>query len=115
MHSPLPRKFYADPEFYRRELERFYFNRWICAGRGDQIPQPGDYFTRTVGDESIIITRDTSIPFGLSAIRNVGEGLVERIVAEREASGIVEGLVRLAVGLEHPDDIRADLERGLKA
>ncbi len=35
--------------------------------------------------------------------------------AEREASGIVEGLVRLAVGLEHPDDIRADLERGLKA
>ena len=33
--------------------------------------------------------------------------------AEREASGIVEGMVRLAVGLEHLDDIRADLERGL--
>ncbi len=27
------------------------------------------------------------IPFGLAAIRNVGEGLVERIVAEREAGG----------------------------
>jgi DNA polymerase III subunit alpha len=27
------------------------------------------------------------IPFGLSAIRNVGEGLVERIVSEREAGG----------------------------
>ncbi|MST31836.1 DNA polymerase III subunit alpha [Acidimicrobiaceae bacterium USS-CC1] len=27
------------------------------------------------------------IPFGLSAIRNVGEGLVERIVAERDAGG----------------------------
>jgi len=27
------------------------------------------------------------IPFGLSAIRNVGEGLVERIVSEREAAG----------------------------
>ncbi|HXN14806.1 MAG TPA: PLP-dependent transferase, partial [Usitatibacter sp.] len=35
--------------------------------------------------------------------------------AEREASGIVEGLVRLAVGLEDPLDIRADLERGLGA
>jgi O-succinylhomoserine sulfhydrylase len=34
---------------------------------------------------------------------------------EREASGIVEGLVRLAVGLEDPDDIRADLEPGLAA
>ena len=33
--------------------------------------------------------------------------------AEREAAGIVEGLVRLAVGLEDPSDIRADLERGL--
>jgi len=32
---------------------------------------------------------------------------------EREAAGIVEGLVRLGVGLEHPDDIRADLARGL--
>jgi len=33
--------------------------------------------------------------------------------AQRDAAGIVEGLVRLAVGLEHPDDLRADLERGL--
>ena len=33
--------------------------------------------------------------------------------AEREASGIVEGLVRLGVGLEDPQDIQADLERGL--
>ena len=33
--------------------------------------------------------------------------------AEREASGIVEGLVRFAVGLEDPEDLRADLERGL--
>ena len=33
--------------------------------------------------------------------------------AEREKAGIVEGLVRLGVGLEDPDDIRADLERGL--
>ena len=29
----------------------------------------------------------TVIPFGLSAIRNVGEGLVERIIAEREQGG----------------------------
>ena len=35
--------------------------------------------------------------------------------AEREASGIVEGLLRLAVGLESPDDVREDLERGLSA
>ncbi len=31
--------------------------------------------------------RDGAIPFGMSAVRNVGEGLVQLIVAEREANG----------------------------
>src|SRR3954465_7109915 len=60
MHLTLPRRFYADPEFYRAELERFYFDRWICAGRADQIPNRGDYFTRQVGEESVTIPRDES-------------------------------------------------------
>ncbi|OLC44924.1 MAG: hypothetical protein AUH43_17405 [Acidobacteria bacterium 13_1_40CM_65_14] len=60
MHTTLPRRFYADPDFYRAELERFYVNRWICAGRADQIPKAGDYFTRTLGDDSVIVTRDGS-------------------------------------------------------
>ena len=60
MHTTLPRRFYADPDFYRAELERFYFNRWICAGRADQIPRAGDYFTRSLADESVIVTRDGS-------------------------------------------------------
>jgi Rieske 2Fe-2S family protein len=58
MHTTLPRRFYTDPAFYRAELDRFYFNRWICAGRAAEIPVAGDYFTRTLGDESVIITRD---------------------------------------------------------
>ena len=33
--------------------------------------------------------------------------------AEREATGITEGLIRLGVGLEDVSDVRADLERGL--
>ena len=33
------------------------------------------------------IARDGSIPFGLSAIRNVGEGVVEAIVTERDKNG----------------------------
>ena len=32
---------------------------------------------------------------------------------ERAASGISEGLVRLSVGLEDPEDIIADLKQGL--
>jgi O-succinylhomoserine sulfhydrylase len=33
--------------------------------------------------------------------------------AQRQAAGIGQGLIRLAVGLEHLDDIKADLLRGL--
>ncbi len=32
---------------------------------------------------------------------------------QRQASGVAQGLIRLAVGLEHPGDIQADLARGL--
>jgi O-succinylhomoserine sulfhydrylase len=35
--------------------------------------------------------------------------------AQRQAAGITQGLVRIAVGLEHLDDIQADLVRGLAA
>jgi O-succinylhomoserine sulfhydrylase len=35
--------------------------------------------------------------------------------AAREKAGIVEGLLRVAVGLEGLEDIRADLQRGLDA
>jgi O-succinylhomoserine sulfhydrylase len=33
--------------------------------------------------------------------------------AERAEAGVVDGLLRLAAGLEDPEDLRADLERGL--
>jgi len=32
---------------------------------------------------------------------------------ERKKAGISDGLIRLSVGLEHPDDIIADLENAL--
>jgi O-succinylhomoserine sulfhydrylase len=33
---------------------------------------------------------------------------------QRDAAGISHGLIRLAVGLEHVEDIKADLLRGLE-
>ena len=33
--------------------------------------------------------------------------------AQRQAAGISQGLIRVAVGLEHIDDLKADLARGL--
>lgn len=58
--NTLPARYYTSPDLFREELERFYCQTWICAGRADQVANPGDYFLREVGDESIIITRDQS-------------------------------------------------------
>ena len=82
MHTTLPRRFYADPEFYAAELERFYFSRWMCAGRADQIPNAGDYFTRTLGSESIIVAREAS--GAINALFNVCRHRGTRICSEAE-------------------------------
>ena len=59
------------------------------------------------------------IPFGLSAIRNVGEGLVEPVVAERETGGPVRRLLRLLPagrphGAQQADDRVADQGGGVR-
>jgi Rieske 2Fe-2S family protein len=82
MHTTLPRRFYADPDFYRIELERFFFRRWICAGRADQIPCPGDYFTRAIADESVIVTRDAA--GAIHALFNVCRHRGTRICEQRD-------------------------------
>jgi len=35
--------------------------------------------------------------------------------AQRQDAGVVQGLIRVAVGLEHLNDIQADLDRGLSS
>jgi len=56
--TTLPARYYTDSDLFHDELERFYCQTWICAGRSDQIPAPGKYFLREVAGESVIITRD---------------------------------------------------------
>jgi len=82
MHKTLPRHFYADPAFYKAELERLYFTRWVCAGRANQIPNAGDFFTRTLGDESLIITRDGT--GAINAMFNVCRHRGTRICGDAE-------------------------------
>ncbi len=35
-----------------KEPERVFYRSWLNVGREDQIPQPGGFLTREVGDES---------------------------------------------------------------
>jgi len=55
----LPARYYTDPEIFRQELETFFRSMWVCAGREEQVENPGDYFLSEVAGESIIATRDS--------------------------------------------------------
>lgn len=54
----LPARYYCDSTVFREELERFFFQSWVCVGRERSIPNPGDYFLREIAGESIIVVRD---------------------------------------------------------
>jgi Rieske 2Fe-2S family protein len=60
MRTTLPARFYTDPAHFHREVDHFFFGKWICAGRADQIPARGDYFLRDVVGESVIVARDSA-------------------------------------------------------
>jgi glycine betaine catabolism A len=53
----LPARYYTDAGLFAREMERFFFGMWICAGRATEIPRQGDFFVRDAMGESLVITR----------------------------------------------------------
>lgn len=59
----LPRRYYADAGIFVQEMERIFLQRWLCVGREDRIPGPGDYFVQEIGGESIIVLRDKQNKF----------------------------------------------------
>ena len=86
----LPARYYTNPELFRDELERFYCQSWICAGRSEQAAGPGDYFLREIAGESIIITR--SADHQIRAFYNVCRHRGTRIVtsAQGKFSGRIQ-------------------------
>jgi phenylpropionate dioxygenase-like ring-hydroxylating dioxygenase large terminal subunit len=54
----LPWSWYSDPELLRREQERIFRHGWQYAGPAEHVEHPGDFFTCSVGDVPVIVTRD---------------------------------------------------------
>lgn len=54
-----PGSFYTDERIFERELEEFFYRSWINLGREEEIANPGDFFTREIGNESVIAIRGT--------------------------------------------------------
>ncbi len=64
----LPAAWFHDPDHYRRELDAFWYSRWIAVARADEIAAPGDYRVAAIGTQSVFVVR--AADGGLRAFHN---------------------------------------------
>jgi Rieske 2Fe-2S family protein len=55
----LPREFYTSEALHQIEMHQVFATNWLLAGHTCELAQPGDYITVEIGDESVILIRDS--------------------------------------------------------
>jgi choline monooxygenase len=70
---------YRSAEYHELEKEKIFGNSWVCVGYTSQVKEPGDLFVANVGDQSIIVVRDTKkhLHAFYNVCRHRGSRLVE--------------------------------------
>ena len=46
-----PKAIYTLPEITAHEMKRIFSAEWLCVGRADELPKPGDYMAFECGDQ----------------------------------------------------------------
>ncbi|WP_372696653.1 Rieske 2Fe-2S domain-containing protein, partial [Immundisolibacter sp.] len=57
-HGLVSMKAYADWEVFRVEQERVFGRAWLYVGHDTEVPRNGDYVTRQMSQDPVILTRD---------------------------------------------------------
>ncbi|MDQ1357972.1 MAG: hypothetical protein QOG44_2345 [Acidimicrobiaceae bacterium] len=75
----LPPECYRDEAIFELERREIFFREWLCVGRADQVPLPGDYMSLTLIGEPLIVLRgeDESIRVMSAICRHRGMVLTE--------------------------------------
>src|SRR5215475_9938826 len=48
---------YTDPRIFADEMERIFHRGWVFVGHESEVPHPGDFVTRHIGTEPVILVR----------------------------------------------------------
>ena len=78
------REIYTNEELYQQELEQIFGRCWLFIGHESQVPNPGDYFVSSMGEESVIPTEFLSAVGGAD-----GRAYVERCPPEAARLGVL--------------------------
>jgi Rieske 2Fe-2S family protein len=120
LERTLHRDFYISDELFALERERIFCREWVCVGREEEVAEPGDYVSRDVAGESIIVvrTRDGGLAAHYNVCRHRGARLVAECARGSFAGGIrcpyhswtytLEGTLRTAPFLEEGAEISRD-------
>lgn len=84
----MPKSVYTDDGFLSQEQRHIFAREWICAGRAETLPNPGDYLTLTLAGEPVIVLRDRD-----GAIRAMSNVCRHRMSTLLEGRGHVRSIV----------------------
>ena len=76
-----PKAIYTLPDITAHEMDRIFDSEWLCAGRADELPNPGDYMAFECGAQPLIIIRGAD--GALSARSNICRHRMMRLVEGR--------------------------------
>ncbi len=69
LEPSLSKPAYVEEAVFTKERERIFAREWCVVGRGEDAPNPGDYFLADLLGESLILVRDEALE--LRALHNV--------------------------------------------